>query len=276
MKKKWRWVRYVKYLVLVISLLSSTLIPFLLDHIQIESVFLEKNGWWLIAVSILLSVIIDFIWDTIVNKDNGYTKGDTESLIKFIDHELEQIHGRYSKIIYTEYQEVVPIIRINLMILTKKDNREFMQIHACYTPNSSDAYSTHEKEIEWYYGLGCCGKAWKSKESRQYDKYSTESEIFKEGLSPEQLNYTKHVTSILSTPILDADKVVAILNIDSPEPINVVKFQDVQISRTIREEARMLTSIIHAPILLTDGARVPKKGKQYAKQKRIFSERKKS
>lgn len=276
MNRKWRWVRYVKYFFLVLSLLSSTLIPFFLDHFAIGSDFFEKYGAWLIAINIFLSVGLDFSWDTIVNNHIGFTKGDTESVIIFIEHELERIHGRYSKIIYNDLHEVVPIIRINLMILTKKDNREFMQIHACYTPNSTDSYSTAEKEIEWYYGLGCCGKAWKSKEQRIYDKQSTESEMFIEGLSTEQLNYTKHITSILSTPILDADKVVAILNIDSPEEINVVKFKDIQISRMIRDEARSLTSMIHAPILLTDGARVPKKGKQYAKQKSFFSETKKS
>lgn len=275
MNRKWRWVRHFKYFFLVLSLLSSSLIPFFLDQLEIKSAWLDKYGAWIIGISILFSVVLDFLWDTLINNNIVYTKGDTENVMKIIDHELEQIHGRYSDIIYNDMHEVVPIIRVNLMILTMKNNRKFMQIHACYTPNPADAYSTVEKEIEWYYGLGCCGKSWKSKEQRCFDRSSKDRNFFLDGLLPEQLNFTSHVNSILSTPILSDDNVVAILNIDSPEEMNMVKFNVNQISRAIRDEARMLTPIIHAPILLTDGAKVPRKGQQYAKQKRNYGEAKK-
>ena len=276
MNRNLRWVRYAKYFLLVLSLLSSSLIPFLLDHLELKLDWLDKYGAWIIGISILLSVILDFLWDTLINNNIVYTKGDTEKVVKFIDHELEQIHGRYSKIIYNDMHEVVPIIRINLMILTKKKSRKFMQIHACYTPNSADAYSTAEKEIEWGYGLGCCGKSWKSKEQRCFDRSSTDCNLFLEGLSLEQKSFTSHVTSILSTPILSGDNVIAILNIDSPEGMNMVKFNNNQISWAIRDEARMLTSIIHAPILLTDGAKSHWKGQQHAKQTHNYGETKKN
>lgn len=267
MNEKWRWVKYAKYLTLLASLLASALGPYFLENDLIKSKFLEANGWWIIAGSILLSVVLEVIWDIIVNKEDGFTKGHLERIKRCIVHELEQVHACYAGFFNRESPEIVPNIRINLMILTRKENKSFMKIHACYTIDQSDAYSTAEKEFEWGYNSGCCGKAWASKEQRYFPSDSFDGEIFTQKFTDEQINFTKRAKSILSTPILKDDKVIAILNLDSEESINVVKFKDTSLNSTIQEEARKLTSLIDAPIILTDGVRIPRKKSQNAKQK---------
>ena len=122
-----------------------------------------------------------------------------------------------------------PNIRMNIMVTGKtlfRKNRRMKMLY--WTENTPDC----ETEQIWEEKQGCCGWALYDNEQVVYD--SNKNRDLREHMTPTQVELTKKVKSILSTPIYhpkdtSRKKPIAMFNIDSPEGITRTQFEEKEI-----------------------------------------------
>lgn len=168
----------------------------------------------------------------------------SRQLTSFIDHYLELIRVDYKQQYSGNYE-----IRVNLMIPKQRrsvglsgpdrgyNKQTFLQIDY-----RTSTYPEIELNREWGVGQGCVGKSYSGNKQMTASRH-TDNRDWKPSweTTPEQDQATERVNSVFCTPIYrpsdeEQEKPVAILCLDSPEPLDQVGFDREDVQNRVTEE----------------------------------------
>lgn len=134
---------------------------------------------------------------------------------------IDEIERTVNKIVH---------LRANLMFLNERKKlsiRFQINMEGC-----------SDLDLQWDQGVGCVGESYQK--GLQIIGDLTRVSSAKWGLSKEQIEQTKHIKSILSTPIFLEDKAIAVLNIDSRLSTHKAGFDRLAIQKLCKKVANDL------------------------------------
>lgn len=168
--------------------------------------------YWCIAGAILLFVAGQYIKFKRSYKDKK--RDQLYQLRKFL-REIQQI-------IYAAHRKEIPL-RINIM---RPDKKGVLRI---FTHIGME--KAQDLGITFPPGKGCAGKAFELGRVIVGDLQHTSPK--KWGLTNDQIKITKGLKSILSIPLKFKDKVIGVLNVDSPLSVETIGFTDLGMIKKI-------------------------------------------
>ena len=138
----------------------------------------------------------------------------------------------------------LPSVRLNIMIPQTQDNTRAETLKIVFTDYFDDFY---EAEIykEYLKGEAKCGQAWKEKRQTVFDADITSKETRFEPMSIEP-SQEKLLTlkSVLSTPVLWRNEIIAIINFDSYQGGKETLVNSVGVKTIFNEAAREIVPLL--------------------------------
>jgi hypothetical protein len=176
---------------------------------------IETNSAKIIGCFIMLFVLLKTlgkdIYEVIWNSSNYRLpiQMENQGMVYF----LRGLKETYIRNLHEVGRVDPPFVRINIMMAPKPKSGKEEYIKIVYAADIEE-YSENEINQLWKKGEGKCGHAWENKRQEVYAADIRSEETLKEEMGEKPPEIVK-LKSVLSTPIIIKEKVVAILNIDS-------------------------------------------------------------
>ncbi len=198
---------------------------------------------------ILLSGTILFIVDqAYLRLPKPVDRGEVESRRDVIKHYLDNFIVKYYEHFPNNHIGQLPVVRVNIMLPTKILRgmfRSYLKIYysACPPHNPPIIYNSDELLLKWYKKQGTCGWAWKHGDQCLYDSREEKLSQHWYSLNKRQAQVLSKINSTLSTPIRRNGNIVAVLNMDSMQPIGETGLKSNEVCELARLYARELAGV---------------------------------
>ncbi len=137
----------------------------------------------------------------------------------------------------------IPPIRANLSLPKRTWRYAWrLQIYYFRTPDGS-AFSNDELRMKFKKGEGAIGRAWSEKNIIIYDKNNVRFQSPINTVHRKKIPFVSQIESVLAVPILETDKVVGVLALDSEFPITATRFDQREIAALARSHANHLAGL---------------------------------
>lgn len=149
--------------------------------------------------------------------------------------------GYYAALVELGVSEPRPLVRINVMVVTKRWKGllgTYLRIY--YHHPTGVLYSSEELELKWGKSNGVVGRAWNNKYNIAYDSELAHLEVSGKGMTEAQKAATSNRKSALRVPIVYGDDFVGMLNMDSMENVSRTKFDETKVVSLAVEAASFL------------------------------------
>ena len=165
-----------------------------------------------------------------------------------IDQRRDVIELKLGGLLADYYNQIkgdvtVPPIRVNLSLPTRTWRYTWrLKIYYFRTPDGS-AFSNDELGMKFKKGEGAIGRAWSEQNIIIYDKTDVRFQSPVKTVHRKKIPFVAQIESVLAVPILETDKVVGVLALDSEFPITATRFDQQDIAALARSYANHLAGL---------------------------------
>jgi hypothetical protein len=135
----------------------------------------------------------------------------------------------------------LPIVRANVLLVTKKWKGVFGTYLKPYYSCMPDAVLPEEWDLKWTKNNGIAGWAWRTKKITPYDSVEQPLRYPGRGLTKHQREVLGHLNSVLAIPILQEGKFVGLLVLDSKENVARTKFNKSEVYTLASQAAKVIS-----------------------------------
>lgn len=165
-----------------------------------------------------------------------------------IKHMLSVIVREYSLFFSGLGKKAVPVIRVNLMLPTRRRfSKDVLRIYFATSNAPARGYTIEEERLQWRKGVGCCGEAMEHGKPVIFDSSDPRYGAPLSKLNTEQKRLTNSLGSVLSFPVRhpECHEVLAVLNFDSEKNISSTFFHDQHFIAAIEPFVSQIGHILH-------------------------------
>jgi len=197
----------------------------------------EKTRFW-ILIAVTLVFIIQQVFLT---APKPVDRSRVESRRQVIELKLSLLLSEYYKQLAS--LPITPAVRANLSLPTRVSWRRWRLKIYYYSTSDGSAISNDELDLEFKKREGAIGRAWAKQDVVVYGRGKKGSARTLKSINKKKLPFVKNTESVLAVPILEKDKTIGVMCLDSEFPLAATLFDQLKIATLARSHADHLAGL---------------------------------